>query len=415
MKTAQNIIVIGAGIVGVSTAIWLMRAGKTVTLIDRAAPGEGTSHGNGGVLASCAMVPVTTPGLGMKGPKLLLDRNFPLFLRWTYLPRLYPWLRKYMGHANDSDTRRIGKGLTTIVADSVEQHEALARGTVAEKWLELSDYTFAYTDRAAFEADAYVWELRKIAGFEPVIIEGDAVHEYEPALGPDFNFLAVMKGHGHIKDPGGYVKDLAREFEEMGGTILCAEVQDFELKDGVVRSVTTDQGQIECDAAVLTTGVWSKSLAKKLGLNVPLESERGYHIIFKNPSVQLKAPLMITTGKFVATPMADGLRCAGIVEFGGLEADASKAPLKFLRRAVAQAFPDLTYDDSVEWLGHRPAPADSLPLIGEIGQTGVYTGFGHHHIGLTGGPKTGRMIADMITQGGSNLDTAPFDPQRFSK
>ena len=216
-------------------------------------------------------------------------------------------------------------------------------------------------------------------------------------------------------DPGGYVKDLAREFESMGGTILCAEVQDFELVEGVARSVTIDQGKIECDAAVLTTGVWSKSLAKNLGLNVPLETERGYHIIFKNPSVKLKAPLMITTGKFVATPMADGLRCAGVIEFGGLGAGASKAPLKFLRRAVVQTFPDLTYDDSVEWLGHRPAPADSLPLIGKIGQTGVYAGFGHHHIGLTGGPKTGRMIADMITQGGSNLDTAPFDPQRFSK
>ena len=203
------------------------------------------------------MVPVTTPGLGVKGPKLLLDSNFPLFLRWTYLPRLYPWLRKYMGHANDSDTRRIAKGLTIVVADSVEQHEALAKGTLAEKWLHLSDYSFAYVDRAAFEADAYVWELRKIAGFEPVIIEGDAVHEYEPALGPDFKFLAVMKGHGYIKDPGGYVKDLAREFESMGGTILCAEVQDFELVEGVARSVTIDQGKIECDAAVLTTGVWS--------------------------------------------------------------------------------------------------------------------------------------------------------------
>ena len=118
----QPIIIIGAGIVGISTAIWLRRAGKNVLVLDRAEVGMGTSYGNGGVLAACGMVPVTSPGLGAKGPKLLLDKNFPLFLRWSYLPRLYPWLRKYLSHANDADTRRIAKGLTEITGDSIEQH-----------------------------------------------------------------------------------------------------------------------------------------------------------------------------------------------------------------------------------------------------------------------------------------------------
>ncbi len=410
---SKNVVVIGAGIVGVSAAIWLARAGASVTLLDRNGPGMGTSYGNAGVLAACSVVPVTTPGLVAKGPKLLLDPNFPLFLRWGYLPKLAPWLVKYLGHANDSDTRRIAAGLSPIVSDTVEQHHALADGTAAADWVVDSDYVFAYADRAAFEADRYVWALRKEAGFEPELIEADAVRDYDPAFGPSIGLLARMSDHGFVRDPGGYVQSLARIFEGEGGRVKRAEVRDIRLTDGRVTGVETESGLEECDTAVLTTGVWSKPLARKLGVSVPLETERGYHVVFKNPSIRLRAPSMIATGKFVATPMEEGLRCAGVVEFGGLEAGPSKAPLALLKRQVAETFPTLEYDGVEDWLGHRPAPSDSLPLIGEIGQTGVIAGFGHHHIGLTGGPKTGRLIADLIMEKGTNLDLAPYNPDRF--
>lgn len=177
---SKRTIVVGAGIVGAATALWLQRGGHDVTLIDKGEPGMGTSYGNGCILASCSVAPVTAPGLTAKGPKLLLDPNFPLFVRWGYLPKLLPWLMKYMSHANDADTRRIAEGLTHIVGDSVEQHQALTRGTPAEKWIQTSDYNFAYADRAAFEADAYTWELRRKAGFVPELIEGGAVQEMEP-------------------------------------------------------------------------------------------------------------------------------------------------------------------------------------------------------------------------------------------
>jgi len=409
----KPVIVVGAGIVGMSTAIWLRRMGKPVMVIDRGDVGMGTSYGNGGVLASCGMVPVTAPGLVGKGPKLLLDREFPLFLRWSYLPRLAPWLHKYLGHANDADTRRIARALTEITGDSVDQHEALVRNTTAAGWVTNSDYTFAYKDRAAFDADSYSFGLRSAAGFTPEIIEGPAVQEYEPALGKATTLLAVMKNHGHIRAPGAYVQALAEVLMAEGGEIRQAEVKDFELADGYVVAVISDQGRIECQSAVMSTGAWSKPLMKKLGLNIPMETERGYHVVFKNPSFELRNPLMIAAGKFVATPMEGGMRCAGIVEFGGLKAGPSKAPIAFLYRKVKENFPDLEYEGSEEWLGHRPTLADSLPMIGEIGKTGVYTGFGHHHIGLTAGPKTGRIIAALIAQNGVNTDLAAFDPLRF--
>ncbi len=414
-QNTQQIIVIGAGIVGVSTAIWLRRAGRDVTLIDRAEPGMGTSYGNAGVLAACAIAPVTAPGLAPKGPKLLLDPNFPLFLRWPYLPKLAPWLLRYLSHANDKDTRRIARGLTTVVADSLEQHQALAKGTAAEKWLCPSEYSFAYRDRTAYLADAYVWALRREAGFVPDLLEGRDVQAKEPALGPATKMLAVLKNHGYILDPAAYVGALAGVFEGMGGKFVQAEVRDFDLTGGKIVAVNTDQGRFECANAVISTGVWSKPLMRKLGLNVPLESERGYHIVFKNPSVQPKMPIMISSAKFVATPMSQGLRCAGVVEFGGLAAGPSTAPLKLLRKAAREVFPDMRADSEEEWMGHRPAPCDSLPLIGEIGQTGVIAAFGHHHIGLTGGPKTGRMVADLLVENLINHDMAPFAPKRFAK
>lgn len=410
----RHVVVIGAGIVGVSSAIWLRRAGLDVTVVDRAAPGTGTSHGNAGVLAACAMVPVTTPGLIRKAPGMLMDRNFPLFLRWSYLPRLLPWLTRYVAHANDTDTRRIARDLTPIVGDSVEQHKSLCTDLGLGDWVSDSDYCFAYRSRSDFEKDSYVWELRAQNGFTPLLLEGAAVHEYEPNLGADITCLAVMKNHGFIRSPGGYVQALAKAFEDMGGTITTADVKDITLTDETVTSVETTQGTIPCDELVLATGVWSKPLMAKLGLNVPLEAERGYHIVFKDAVGGPSRPTMIASGKFVATPMEQGLRCAGIVEFGGLDAGPSKAPLALLRRQVREALPNLQATEEIEWLGHRPAPSDSLPLIGQIGTSRVYTAFGHHHIGLTGGPKTGRLIAGLIAGQGTNTDLAPYHPQRFT-
>lgn len=411
---AKHVVVIGAGIVGAASAIWLRRNGMEVTLIDKGTPGMGASYGNGCILASCAVVPVTTPGLIPKAPKYLLDPDFPLFMRWRHLPRLVPWLARYMSHANANETRRISQGLSTVIGDSLEQHQALTAGTKAAKWVQASDYCFVYKDRAAFDADRFVWDLRREAGFVPELVEGAEVREREPILAPEMGLLAVMKDHGFILNPGNYVRDLVTLLEDLGGKFVQADVRDFDLSGGQITSVDTDQGRFPCDRAVLSAGVWSKPLMQKLGINVPLEAERGYHIVFRDPSQKPNNPMMLSAGKFVATAMDQGLRCAGVVEFGGLSEEKSKAPLRLLRKKVAEFFPDMVAQSEEEWLGFRPAPSDSLPLIGEVGASGVYAAFGHHHVGLTGGPKTGRLVADLIAGNTPNADMSPYDPKRFA-
>ena len=410
----QHVAVIGGGIVGVSTGIWLRRQGVDVTVIDRLGWGQGTSHGNGGVLAACAMVPVTGPGLWSKAPGMLMNPDYPLFLKWGYLPRLVPWLMKYMSHANDPDTQRIAAGIGAVVSDAVEQHLSLSKDTRAASWVVESDYSYAYLTRKHFESDAYSWAIRAQHGFTPVLREGAEARSFEPCFGPDVTFLATLKNHGYIKDPGGYVAALGEEFFALGGKLVIDEVKDFDLGSGHVRAVDTSQGRVDCTEVVLATGVWSKPLMKKLGITVPLETERGYHIVFKNAKGGPSHPVMLAAGKFVATPMAEGLRCAGIVEFGGLEAGPSKAPFDLLRRQTKAAFPNLTWDEEIEWQGHRPATSDSLPLIGQIRDTGIYTGFGHHHIGLTAGPKTGRLLAQLVSGHQPNIDLTPYAPTRFA-
>lgn len=414
MTTSRKIIVIGAGICGLSSAIWLRRAGHAVTLLDREYPGAGASQGNAGLLAGWGIVPVNTPGLISTALRYLRDPNAPLFVQWSYLPRMLPWLWQFARNANPRDTARMVEGLIPLVGDSVDQHRALVRGTRAEKWLATSDFGYAYDNRAAFDADAYAWRLKREAGHVPELVDGCAVREVEPMLGPATQCLALLKGHGHILDPGAYMTDLARVLEAEGGQVVQANVQDITLEGGRIAQVETDRGPMPCDRAVLATGIWSKPLMRKLGLRVPLEAERGYHLHFNGPSQTPRHPLMIARGKFAVNPMAHGLRCAGTVELGGTAAGPSRAPLDLIRRETARVFPGLTHESVEEWMGFRPSTPDSLPLIGEIGSTGVHAAFGHQHIGLTAGPKTGRLVADLLSDKRPNLDLAPYDANRFN-
>ncbi len=412
--TGKKVAVIGAGIVGVSTAIWLLRDGHEVILIDRAGPGEGTSHGNGGVLASSSIIPVPGPGLLAKAPRMLFDPHQPLFLKWGYLPRLMPWLVRYLRTANEPAMRRRAAALAPLIGDSLADHQALASGTGAERWLVASDYLFLYDDRAHFEADALAWSIRREHGIDWEILEDQAFRDYDPSYGPAIGLAVRLPGHGRISDPGRYVKGLATHAEALGARIIPAEVEDIVRDGGRVTGVRAAGETIACDAAVVAAGVWSGPLAARLGLKVPIESERGYHLDLWEPTVMPRAPVMVASGKFVVTPMEGRLRLAGIVEFGGLDAPPSRAPFALLERNIRAAIPGLSWKRTEEWMGHRPTVADSTPVIGEVpGITGAYLAFGHDHVGLTGGPKTGRIVAQLVSGRRPNIDLAPYSPARF--
>lgn len=412
--TSQNsIIIVGAGIVGVSAALWLQRLGQNVTLVDKTGPAAGASHGNAGVLAVGAIVPVTVPGLLKKAPRMLLDPKEPLFLRWSYLPRLFPFLRKYLANTTTQSVERTADGLNLLLHDSPDQHFALAQGTDAERYFAHGDYLFGYANEAKFKADAYTWDAKTRRGVKMEPMSPEMLAEYDPNLRGRFGFGVRCRDHGVISDPGEYVAALAKQFENNGGKILQSDVSEFVLEDGRCTGIRTSKGVLSADKYIIAAGAWSGNWAKHLGVKIPLESERGYHIEFVDPSITLRAPIMVASGKFVVNSMNNRMRCAGIVEFGGLDAPASAAPFKLLRRQMAELFPDLTYSRIDEWMGHRPTTADSLPVIGVApNANNVWLGYGHHHVGLTGGPKTGRWLADMVTDTPINADLSAFSPAR---
>lgn len=409
----KTILVVGAGIVGVSAAIWLQRQGCSVTLIDRDGPASGTSHGNAGILASIAVVPVTVPGLLKKAPKMLFDPNQPLFLRWSYLPKLIPFLGRYLSNANDNSVQKISDALTELLHDCPDQHLALAKGTDAEKYIADVDYFFGYDNEKAFSSEKYVWKIRKDKGYSFDTQSAKELAEYDQNLAGRFGFGVRCKHHGKISDPGAYVKTLADDFVKQGGTITKASLTGFDIENGHCKAVNTDIGPITADQYIVTTGIWSSQFNDELGITVPMESERGYHIEFINPSITLRSPIMVASGKFVVNSMDGRMRCAGIVEFGGLTNERSKAPLQLLKKQMAQLFPDLKYDRIEEWMGHRPSTVDSLPVIGVSPKAeNVKLGFGHQHIGLSAGPKTGRWLAGLAMNTAINTDLSAYAADR---
>ncbi len=413
MTDDPEVLVVGAGIVGVSAALNLQRRGLQVTLADRQAPGDGASYGNAGILVPGGIVPVPVPGLLKKAPGMLLRGTGPLFLRWTYLPVLLPWLARYLRNGRDTQVRRIADALAPIIADSLEEHLALARGTPAEAHIREEPYLMAYRNRAAFEADGYGWAIRRDRGIGWREYEGDAVRDLEPALGPDYRFIAALEAsHGMVDGPGDYVKALAGSFVAGGGRFEEAAFTGFELSGGTVAGVRFKDRVIRADKILIAAGAWSARVLRALGLSIPLESERGYHAELWSPAGGPVRPIMLSDRKIAVTPMTGRVRFAGLVEFAGLDAGPRRAPLRAIA-AGAAAFPGMTWQRETEWLGHRPAPADSIPYIGAVpAHPNVYAAFGHHHVGLTGGARTGRLIADLIAGATPNFDMSPYRVKR---
>ncbi|MEP2530030.1 FAD-binding oxidoreductase [Shimia sp.] len=409
-----HVIVVGGGMVGISTAIWSQREGNRVTLIDKGGPEDRASYGNAGVLASASVLPVTMPGLIGKIPKMVLSSTEPIFVRWSYMLRLFPWTMRYLSHANAPETRRIAAALAPIIGNSLEDHLALAKDTGAEKHISPCDFAFLYKDKAAFGGDALAWDIRRELGFEWSEHEGAARQSYDPIFTDKLGFLAALSGHGRISDPGAYVEELRAHFKESGGALLNGEVTDILQQDGRATGVMTRVGPVPADRVAITAGAWSPIVTKTLGVNIPVEAESGYHLEFWDPSFLPRMPTLVPTKKLIFSPMKGRLRVAGAVEFGGLKNEGQDKVFDLLRASMTEVLPGLTYSKETRWFGHRPAPTDSVPVIDELGSLkGLFLGFGHQHVGLTGSARTGQILAQLMSGKRPNIDLAPYRASRF--
>ena len=408
----KRVIVVGAGIVGVAAALHLLRRGFSVVLADRADPGGATSSGNAGVISPSAAVPVQYPGMLWDLPSLLRDPDGPLSLDVFYALRRAKWFAAYLRHGRADEVRRVARALADLTRGAPAEHFDLARNTAAAQWARPSDYLYVYRDRSEFEAEAFSFQIRAGLGIQWDEVDSGELRELEPDLSPDFRFAVRLPGHGVASDPARLVKGLAESFAGNGGEIVRAEVRRI---DPDKRELATSSGPMSYDVLVVAAGPWSDGLAAQVGVRAPLMSERGYHVFFRDPGIRHNHALKVSRGKFVATPMSGGLRIAGIVEFKPPDAPPDPRVIARLKRHARRLFPSARVDDASEWVGRRPALPDSLPVIGPVPERPeIFLAFGHHHIGLTTGPRTGKLVAQLAAGEPPEINIAPFSPARFA-
>lgn len=409
--------IIGAGIVGTSTAAYLQRQGFTVTFIDRVPPGEGCSFGNAGGLAFAEIMPTIHPGIYKKLPGWLLDPLGPLTIRWSYLPRALPWFMAAARNTLPARFKEITKHRAFLGMRVVSDFEDLLKAAGRHDLMVYRETLRVFDSQGQFDGEARERDIKKAHGFPVEIYSGNDAREMEPDLSPAITHASTHGGWYFVKDPEKVVKAIAEKVVRDGGTFLQEEVKEIKVEDGKATSISLAGGKtLPIDRLVICAGAYSHLLARQLGDNVLLEAERGYHIVLPDPGVKLSRSITYARTPGAATPMAMGLRLAGTDEFAGLDAAPNYKRADALWHVFKRALPGLRPPDekATRWMGRRPGTPDSLPVIGPSKRVqNVFYGFGHGHMGLTWGPSTGRMLAELMADKPANADLTPFRVDRF--
>src|SRR5436309_920131 len=417
-SAARRVGVIGAGMVGVCAASWLQRDGHSVFLIEPGNPGEGASFGNAGCFNGSSVTPMAMPGVMRNVPRWLMDPLGPLALRWSYLPAILPYLIRFVRSGTPEKGRAQAKALRRLVGPTVALVRDLARDAGAEDLIHQRGHLYVYRSAEALAKDAFAWALRRENGVEIDEFDADELRQLEPVLSRDYVRGLLVRENGHTSNPLGLVTRLFELFRRQGGEIVMARALGFRLDGRRLIAISTDHGDLAADAAVVCAGAYSKPLAAALGDRVPLETERGYHLMIRDPEVMPRIPTADADGKFVATPMDTGLRFAGTVELAGLDAPPDWRRSRILLAQGRKMLPGLAPEHAEErvsvWMGHRPAMPDSLPVIGPShASPDVIYAFGHGHIGMTAAPMTGKIVADLLMGRPAPSDISPFAAGRF--
>ncbi len=416
---ARRVGVIGAGMVGVCAASWLQRDGHSVFLVEPGNPGEGASFGNAGCFNGSSVTPAAMPGVLRNVPRWLIDPLGPLSLRWRYLPAILPYLVRMVRSATPEQVAAQARALRPLIEPTVPLVRQLARDAGAEELIHQRGHLYVYRSAEALAKDGLAWALRRANGVAVDEFDADELRQLEPALSRDYVRGLLVRENGHTEDPLGLVTRLVAQFQRQGGEIVRARALGFRLDGQRLTAIASDAGDLPADAAVVCAGAYSKPLAAALGDRVPLETERGYHLMIGDPEVMPRIPIADADGKFVATPMAQGLRFAGTVELAGLAAPPDWRRARILLEQGRRMLPGLAAEHPEErlslWMGHRPALPDSLPVLGRSrASPDVIYAFGHGHIGMTAAPMTGRIVADLVAGRAAAIDIAPFAAGRFA-
>lgn len=414
MTRQETITIVGAGIVGICCALSLQKRGHQVQLIDPNEPGQGTSFGNAGIISPWSCVPQSMPGVWRNVPGWLLDAEGPLSVRPAFWPKMAPWGLRFISQSTEKKVREISDAMEILCGPSIKLYRQHLSGTGHEDLVTDSYYIHAFRNAEQANLEGLGYQIRTQKGADLQVIGGEEIRALEPAISKEFQAAVLIKGQARARSPGRIGAVLAECAKAQGAQIIRGEVQALAKSDSQTWTLQTSAGELTSARVVMAAGVWSAKLLAPLGFSCPVVSERGYHVSFPDPGVELRNSVMDVDKKVVASSMIDGLRLAGISEFGHPDAPPDPRKEDLLLRQAQAILPGLKMEGSTFWMGRRSSLPDSLPVIGEIdGSPGLFCAFGHSHYGLMMAPKTGEILADFVSEKKTNLDLKRLSPSRF--
>ncbi len=408
-------IVVGAGIIGTAIAYQLQRRGENVILLDRAEPGMGASFGNMASIAVTEFMPASRPGIWAQMPGWMMDPEGPVRIRPSYMHKLIPWFLRFIAASRPSKLCELEAAGAALCGRVYMDLDALLAETNLQHMISKEGCLSVYTDEAEFKADREHIEVLDRFGFRYEVLGGNAIRDLEPDITTKIGKAVLFPDNRSISNPHELVVALASQFKKLGGTVKSGEVVGFEHATGGVSAVLLKDGRkLQSGRVVLAAGAFTGRLSAMLDEPIPLETERGYHTQIQSPGVSMRHSLIWPARAFMVTPTAGGIRVGGTVEMAGLDAAPDYRRAKVLVKRAREALPELKVEDATEWMGHRPALPDTVPVMGRsVKRSNVWYATGHGHLGLTYGATTARLMADIITGKTPPVDMHPYRVDRF--
>jgi len=405
--------IVGAGIQGISNALFLQKKGFNVTIFDRNEPGSpAASYGNAGHFSPYASVPINRPDVLADIPAMLLSTTGPLALKWNYVPKMLPWFVKFIRNCTTEKMMHTAKNMHQILDLALPAYDELFDEVELGGLVEKKGILYIWNDQNLKSRELEI-KVRNELGVDQQLVTPKEIHDLEPNIKPIYHGGVYYKYGRHARNPKKILLKLYELFLKKGGKFLKMNIKDINFNDDQP-VIKTETQSFLFDKIIIACGSFSKRLTDNLDEKIPLDTERGYHVHFKGFDHLLSRPVIFQNRGFGITPMEQGLRVVGTVEFGGLENPLSKSRIKNLINNAKYVMGDLP-EHADEWLGFRPTLPDYLPVIGPSkNHKNVFYCFGHHHLGWTLGPISGKIISGMIAEENTNLDLKPYSSLRFN-
>ena len=413
-KLRSSIGVIGAGIQGVCISLCLIKKGFEVTLIDREDPGkESASYGNAGHFSPYASVPINRPDILVDVPTMLLSSTGPLALKWNYVPKMIPWFIKFIKNCSKKNMLHTTKYMHQILDLALPAYDELFEDINVSELVESKGIIYFWTNKDLKSRELEI-NMREELGVKQQLLTPHEIHDLEPHIKQIYHGGVLYPNARHTRNPKKVLLKLFDLFIKKGGHFEKQNVQSISFTTDNKPVIKTNLNFYNFDKVVIACGAFSKKITDQLGEKIPLDTERGYHVHFKGHDHLLTRPVIFLNRGFGITPMEQGLRVVGTVEFGGLDNPVSKKRILNLVNNAKYLFPELT-EHHDEWLGFRPTLPDFLPVMGPSkNYKNLFYSFGHHHLGWTLGAISGKIVSGMIAGENTNLDLSAYNSTRFS-